>query len=80
MRRIITALVFPFLLAAAPASRDAVLKQYCVTCHNQRVKTGGVDLGSIPSDDPAAHPEVWEKVVRKITAGEMPPAGMPSPA
>jgi len=53
--------------------------KYCVTCHNQRLKTGGlaldtVDLGKIP-----AQAEAWEKVILKLRAGTMPPAGMPRP-
>ncbi|HTC36612.1 MAG TPA: DUF1592 domain-containing protein [Bryobacteraceae bacterium] len=61
-----------------PAYR-AVLDKYCVTCHNQRLKTGGLaldtlDLGKIP-----AQAETWEKVILKLRAGTMPPAGMPRP-
>ena len=60
----------------APA---AVLKTYCVTCHNDRAKTGGLtfehaDLTDIPKGAPT-----WEKLIRKVRAGMMPPPGMPRP-
>jgi mono/diheme cytochrome c family protein len=59
--------------AADVASGRAVLNRYCVTCHNERLKTAGlaldaVDLASVPQSA-----EVWEKVVRKLRTGAMPP-------
>jgi mono/diheme cytochrome c family protein len=69
---------------AAPAAgvkspERALLDQYCVTCHNQRLKTANItfdmmDLAELPS-----HADVWEKVVRKLRGGMMPPPGMPRP-
>ena len=54
--------------------------QYCVTCHNERTKVGGLELDKI---DLARIPEgagkTWEKVVRKLRGGMMPPQGMPRP-
>ena len=66
----------------APADRaafEATLTQYCVTCHNDRLKTGGLildpqALGSV------AHADQFEKVVRKVRAGLMPPPGAPRPS
>ncbi len=60
-------------------SYRATLDKYCVTCHNQRLKIGGLaldamDLGKVP-----ARAETWEKVILKLRAGTMPPAGMPRP-
>ena len=56
----------------------ALLKQYCITCHNERAKTGGLvldaDVATVGSD-----PERWEKVVRKVKTGMMPPSGAPRP-
>jgi mono/diheme cytochrome c family protein len=57
----------------------AVVKQYCVSCHNQRLKTGGLTLDAPELSDVAAHADVWEKVIRKVRAGMMPPPGMPRP-
>ncbi len=67
---------------AAPASTpsdSAVIRQYCVGCHSSKAKVGGLDLDSIRSGDVDQHPEIWEKVVRKMRARYMPPAGMPRP-
>ena len=56
-----------------------VLQQYCVGCHNARTRTADLALDNIDMNDIAAHPEIWEKVVRKLRTGAMPPAGMPRP-
>ena len=61
------------------SAHGAVLQQYCVGCHNSRTASAGLALDSVSLDDVAARPEVWEKVVRKLRAGAMPPAGMPRP-
>src|SRR6476619_4938570 len=62
----------------SPANRDLVQK-YCVGCHNARTRTAGLDLSSLDLDQAPTHAEVWEKVVRKLRTGSMPPAGMPRP-
>ena len=63
---------------AAPAPR-ALLDKYCVTCHNPRTKAGGLVLDTIDTAEPAAGAETWEKVIRKVRGGMMPPVGMPRP-
>jgi hypothetical protein len=67
--------------AAAPAtdSRQALLKRYCITCHNERLKTGNLALDALDLNSVGANAPVWEKVVRKLRAGVMPPAGRPRP-
>ena len=65
-------------LFADPGYR-AVLDKYCVTCHNQRLKTGGLTLDTMDLSKVSSQAEVWEKVVRKLRAGSMPPAGLPRP-
>src|SRR5882672_3532817 len=66
--------------AASPASQNkALLDQYCVSCHNQRAKTAGLmfdtmDLGHLSEDV-----DVWERVVRKLRGGMMPPPGARRP-
>ena len=65
--------------AAATSPQRALLDRYCVTCHNETLKTAGLTLDLLDVDDVAAHPEVWEKVVRKLRAGLMPPMGRPRP-
>ena len=63
----------------AAASRDALLKNYCLACHNHSSGSGGLSLEGFSAENPGAHPDVWEKVARKLSAGEMPPPGMPRP-
>ena len=57
----------------------ALVNQYCVVCHNQALKTGGLELDAYDANNVAAHPEVWERVLRMLRANAMPPAGMPRP-
>jgi len=56
-----------------------MLDKYCVTCHNQRLKTGGLTLDNLNLDKVADNAETWEKVLRKLHGGMMPPQGMPRP-
>ena len=72
-------LAAPLLAATEPVNREALLTQYCVQCHSGKVKSGGLVLEGISATDPSAHPEIWEKVVRKLRAGEMPPPKLPRP-
>lgn len=57
----------------------ALMNRYCITCHNEKLKTGGLELEKLDPDHAGANAEAWEKVVRKIRAGMMPPAGAPRP-
>src|SRR6266849_7026255 len=68
-------------VASASAER-ALLSQYCVVCHNQRLKTAGLLLDQLDPAQVGDQAQTWEKVVRKLRAGMMPPAGMrrPDPA
>src|ERR1700723_3426825 len=72
-----------WLLAASAFGADppyrAVLDKYCVPCHNQRLKTGGLTLDNLDLSKVPAQAEVWEKVIRKLRSGTMPPAGLPRP-
>jgi hypothetical protein len=63
---------------AAPTPRG-FLDQYCVGCHNERAKTAGLMLDKMDVAQISDHAEVWEKVVRKLRAGMMPPAGAKRP-
>lgn len=67
------------LFPAQGVNRDALVGQYCMACHTRRARSGNLTLEGIPTGDPAAHPGVWERVIRKVKSGEMPPAGMPRP-
>lgn len=66
-------------LHAQPESREPFTGKYCLACHSERAKSGGFVLEGVPHAEPASRPEVWEKAIKKIRAGEMPPAGMPRP-
>jgi len=58
---------------------DDFLKRYCVVCHNDRLRTAGLALDGLDTARAAANSEVWEKVVRKLRTGSMPPANRPRP-
>lgn len=72
------ALSGPVAGAQAPVGQE-VLDQYCITCHNDRARTGGLALDTHDLNDVAEAPEVWEMVVRKLRGGMMPPAGARRP-
>ncbi len=57
----------------------AFLKQYCVTCHSQKLKTGGLSLETIDVRDVSRNGEILEKVVLKLGSGAMPPSGARRP-
>ena len=63
----------------AVSPQRALVDQYCVTCHNDRQKTGGLSLAAEDMAEVPANAEVWEKVVRKLRGGAMPPTRMPRP-
>ena len=66
-------------VAAATVPAREVLERYCITCHNQRLKTGGLALDTMDLAHVADSAAVWEKVVRKLRTGAMPPVGRPRP-
>jgi len=87
-----TSLLLPGLLAAtalsgfqpaaprnASQTAKAVLDQYCVGCHNDKTRTANFSLEKADLAIVGDHPEIWERVIRKMRAGMMPPPGMPRP-
>jgi hypothetical protein len=68
-----------FKAAATPAVERALIDQYCVTCHNDKAKADNFSLQREDINAVGDHPEVWERVIRKLRAGMMPPPGMPRP-
>src|SRR5262245_4255727 len=64
---------------SVPASQRAVLDRYCVTCHNDRLKTANLSLQDRDLTRVADQADVWEKVIRKLRAGAMPPPDVPRP-
>ena len=84
----------PAAASSSASTTRAVLDQYCVTCHNERVvrgagappsvlvsqlRTAGVTLDAVDVTDPSANADVWERVILKLRTGSMPPAGRPRP-
>src|SRR4030095_10818241 len=59
--------------------QQALIDKYCVSCHNQRAKTGGLVLEGMDVSNAPAGPEVWEKIIRQARGGMMRPVGMPRP-
>ena len=64
----------PVASAAAPSQR-AVLNRYCISCHNEKLKTGGLALDALDIDHVGENVTAWEKTVRKLRVRAMPPAG-----
>jgi hypothetical protein len=69
----------PAVAPALAASQQALLDQYCVTCHNNRLKTANLSLEGADLAAIGAHAELWERVVRKLRAGVMPPPDIRRP-
>ena len=75
----------PTSAVPAPTAPAAVFSQYCVTCHNARLKTAGliIEPGDLTkgagNQELLGKWETWEKVVRKLRSSTMPPAGAPRP-
>ena len=80
--------------AASPQSVRNLLNRYCVGCHNQRrvattggsasvldtqIRATGLALDVVDAERPSADAEVWERVIKRLKAGSMPPAGRPRP-
>jgi hypothetical protein len=64
---------------SSPGADQAFLNQYCITCHNARTKAAGLTLDTMDVARTDAHAEAWEKVVRKLRTGMMPPSGARRP-
>jgi hypothetical protein len=92
-RRLPAAIALAVLFAAIPTTAQqgpvvspptasnerALLDQYCVTCHNDRLRTSNLSLEKLDLATVGDHPDVWERVVRKLRAGVMPPPGVRRP-
>ncbi len=87
----ILAWFLPFAVGVAASAADiprpgqtiepqATVKRYCIACHNDKNKTADVSLSGLRTDDVPSSAALWEKVLRKIHTGEMPPPGLPRPS
>jgi mono/diheme cytochrome c family protein len=72
--------VSPTLTPAPAAETAAVVNQYCATCHNERLMTANFAIDRLNPEKVQQNPAMWEKVVRKLRTGTMPPPGSPRPA
>ena len=65
--------------ASGPDEHRAMLSTYCFTCHNSRVKVGGLALDGLSLQTPEENAQIWEKALRKLRGRLMPPPGNPQP-
>jgi hypothetical protein len=83
MKRFISATAFVVVIAfpamGQTAPDQAMVTTYCVTCHNARLKTGGLALDGLDLAAPANDAQIWEKALRKLRGHQMPPPGSPQP-
>jgi Protein of unknown function (DUF1592)/Protein of unknown function (DUF1588)/Protein of unknown function (DUF1585)/Protein of unknown function (DUF1595)/Protein of unknown function (DUF1587)/Planctomycete cytochrome C len=73
-------LAVPGTVWGQQSSPREFLDRHCTTCHNESLKTAGLDLAQADVSRLGAQYEVWEKVVRKLHTGVMPPPGAPQPS
>jgi len=73
-------LIAPRAEAQASAPNQALINRYCVTCHNQRLKTAKLELDSLDLTHPEKDALAWERAIRKLRGGMMPPPGAARPA
>ncbi len=65
--------------SAPPSAQRMLLNRYCVTCHNERLRTASLMLDKMDIERLGDATEVWERVVAKLRSGSMPPVGQPRP-
>src|SRR4051812_33150904 len=75
-----TAQAQPVANAEPRTPNQALINRYCVTCHNQRLKTAKLELDTLDVSRPEKNPLVWERAIRKLRGGMMPPPGAARPA
>jgi hypothetical protein len=63
----------------AAAGERPLIDRYCLSCHSDRLRTGGLSLAGVDASQPHRDADVWERVIRKLESGQMPPAGLPRP-
>jgi hypothetical protein len=67
-------------VAQPPKSQWSTIQTYCFGCHNEGVRAGNLFLDKLRAESVPEHPEIFEKVVRKLLGRQMPPPGMPQPS
>jgi mono/diheme cytochrome c family protein len=66
--------------AITAADRERMLGQFCSGCHNDKMKTANMSVQVLHADNIGAHTATWEKILRRVSLGEMPPRGRPRPS
>ena len=89
MKQFVSVIALLLLIASLASTQTTVVAQaeqhramvntYCVTCHNDRAKTGGLSFDGLNLQAAADNAEVWEKALRKLRGNQMPPPGSPQP-
>jgi hypothetical protein len=79
-RRVLAAVALVLVAVSAEAQHQALVDRYCVTCHNQRLKTAKLALDTLDLTHPEKDALAWERAIRKLRGGMMPPPGAPRPA
>jgi hypothetical protein len=80
VRRVLLAVTMFAASVASGQSQRPLVDTYCVGCHNQKLKTGGIALDSLDPAKAGENAAKWELVLRKLRRGEMPPPGAPRPS
>jgi mono/diheme cytochrome c family protein len=70
----------PAALNPSANPNRALVDRYCVTCHNQKLRTAKLAFDTLDLDHPEKDAQTWERAIRKLRGGMMPPPGMPRPA
>src|SRR5580704_5177650 len=65
--------------AATENPAREVVNKYCVSCHNEKLKTAGLALDRVDAEKPYNSQETWEKVIVKLRSRAMPPPKLPRP-
>ncbi len=79
MPRLAACIAITAIATSATLAQQQTINQYCTGCHNTKIKSGGIALDTITVEKAGEKPETWEKVVRRLSARNMPPAGLPRP-
>ena len=67
-------------LLAAQSPHTVLLERFCISCHSGEDAKGDLSLEALAASDISAHPEIWEKVLRKVSAHQMPPPNRKRPS
>src|SRR6202030_3050537 len=67
-------------VAQHPESQWSTIQNYCFGCHNEGVRAGNLFLDQLSAESVPEHPEIFEKVVRKLRERQMPPPGIDQPS